>query len=524
MTKRKTPGIKNPLRKILLILVLLVLLPAISYLSLELISLNEYEQMISGIYEQQLDVILFSVNQYVWDYINSWRMSIETSFTENKLPSRESLLDKILQENSSIKYIMIMDTTLTDHHYFTLDMPKQEKSGEFLQDISVTKDLIPRLQRYKQVGYNKIESVLLRGNQETGDEKIILVSLTRDHLIMTIMVDFRQLIEQVIIPKLEDIAGERMAIGVFTVDTNEPVYQNESFQFQDSQLYKKLWLFPDYLVGIRTKGKSLEDLATDRLQNTLILILALMFVLIAGAWIVFRNIRSEIKLAQMKSDFVSNVSHELRTPLALIRMYAETLEMDRIREESKRKEYYQIINKESERLTRLINNILNFSRIESGRKEYDFHKVVINDVVQNTAEIYGYHIHSMGFEFNLDLAPDLLPVNLDEESVTECIINLLDNAVKYSDDTKYINLSTGFKNEMVYISVQDKGIGIEQKNIDRIFEKFYRVSDSMVHNTKGSGLGLTLIKHIIASHGGKISVESKPGEGTTFYMYFPIAE
>ena len=300
------------------------------------------------------------------------------------------------------------------------------------------------------------------------------------------------------------------------------VYQNENFTFEEAQLSKKLWLTPEYLLAIRMKEKSLEDLTQERFSNTLILIPIFVFVLVLGAWLIFRNLRNEVRLAQMKSDFVSNVSHELRTPLALMRIYTEILEQNRIRDKEKKKKYFSIINGENERLTRLINNILNFSRMESGKKIYNFEMSSLNKIVQNTLAIYGYHLQNKGFELKVDLNEDIPDIYLDEEAVAECIINILDNSVKYSENDRRIQVKTGGQKDYVYVSVEDKGIGIDSKNIEHIFDKFYRVSDGLIHKTRGSGLGLTLIRHFMEAHKGKIEVKSKLGEGTTITLLFPV--
>jgi two-component system phosphate regulon sensor histidine kinase PhoR len=244
--------------------------------------------------------------------------------------------------------------------------------------------------------------------------------------------------------------------------------------------------------------------------------------IIIGGLILVKNIRREMQLALLKSDFVSNVSHELRTPLALIRMYAETLEMDRVKTDEKRYEYYRIINQESERLTRLINNILNFSRIESGRKEYKFSSVNINKVIQGVFDMYSYHIEQEGFVLNIELNEQIPEILADTEAVSEAFINLIDNAIKYSKDIKEISVRTGQKDNFVFLEVQDKGIGIEQTQQSAIFEKFYRISSALVHDTKGSGLGLSLVQHIMNSHEGKIILESEPNKGSKFRLLFPI--
>jgi two-component system phosphate regulon sensor histidine kinase PhoR len=229
-------------------------------------------------------------------------------------------------------------------------------------------------------------------------------------------------------------------------------------------------------------------------------------------------------LVRMKSDFVSNVSHELRTPLALIRMFGETLEMGRVKNEEKKHEYYATIVAETERLTRLVNNILNFSRMEAGRKEYHFAPTELNDVVTDVLKTYGFHLQGEGFTPEVMLEEDLPPLRGDAESISEAVINLIDNAVKYSGESKYLRIATGMLDGSLFIVVEDHGIGIAREHQEKIFETFYRVSTGLVHTVRGTGLGLTLVKHIMEAHGGKVTVESVPGKGSRFSLLFPIHE
>src|SRR5438105_11374924 len=189
----------------------------------------------------------------------------------------------------------------------------------------------------------------------------------------------------------------------------------------------------------------------------------------------------------------------------------------------KKQQYYRIIRKESERLTALINNILDFSRIEAGRKEYEFRQTDIADLVRNTLDSYRYQIEQQGFTFEENIASDLPPVRVDREAIARALVNLVNNALKYSDHEKFLGVKLYRTNGSVKLEVVDHGIGITRREQSKIFEKFYRTGDPLVHNTKGSGLGLSLVRHITQAHGGDIAVESTPGKGSRFILSLPLA-
>jgi signal transduction histidine kinase len=284
----------------------------------------------------------------------------------------------------------------------------------------------------------------------------------------------------------------------------------------ESPTFKGLKLY------LRYKDRSIEQDVRRWAMAKMAMIGFIDLMLGAGLFLVYGNVKRELHLSRLKSDFVANVSHELKTPLALIRLFAETLELGRVQGEDKARQYYRVINKESQRLTQLINNILDFSRIEAGRKEYRFAPTDVNRAVQEVLEAYRFHIEQQGFELAVDLADDLPEVEVDKEALSQAVINLINNALKYSRDEKYIRVATRRPDGRILVSVTDRGIGIARSEHRKIFEKFYRAEDSLVHETKGSGLGLSLVWHIMEAHGGSVEVESAPGKGSTFTLVIPL--
>ncbi|HEX5964343.1 MAG TPA: HAMP domain-containing sensor histidine kinase, partial [Pyrinomonadaceae bacterium] len=281
--------------------------------------------------------------------------------------------------------------------------------------------------------------------------------------------------------------------------------------------------FRGLAMGIKFQGTTAEAIGNQFVKSSMLILGVLSVLMIGGLVLTYRSVNKQVALARLKSDFVSNVSHELRTPLALIRLYAETLELGRISTQEKKLEYYGIIRKESERLTALINNILDFSRIEAGRKEYDFRETDIAELVRNTLDSYRYQIEQQGFSLEEQIESSIPPVRVDREAIARALVNLVNNALKYSDRDKFLGVKLYRANSELKLEVVDRGIGIDRNEQARIFEKFYRTCDPLVHNTKGSGLGLSLVQHITHAHGGHVEVESAPGRGSKFTMTLPLA-
>lgn len=285
------------------------------------------------------------------------------------------------------------------------------------------------------------------------------------------------------------------------------------------------FVFGDWVVGMRMKHMTEEQWSRRYFLTNLASSLLAALVLIGGIVLTLRTASRAMRLSQMKSDFVSNVSHELRTPLASIRVFGEFLKMGRVRDGEKIREYGEYIETESRRLTQLINNILDFSKIESGQKTYHFEPADVEAVVAETLKTFTVRLEQSGFAITFDTPQSHLPLAvMDSDAIAQAFINLLDNAVKYSGESRTINVQLGQTAGEVTISVTDYGIGIAASERTKVFEKFYRVSTGLVHDVKGSGLGLSIVQHIIEAHQGKVTVESEPGKGSTFTIHLPVDE
>jgi len=229
------------------------------------------------------------------------------------------------------------------------------------------------------------------------------------------------------------------------------------------------------------------------------------------------------ELNKLKSYFVSSVSHDLKTPLTSIKMFAELLRTRNNISKSDTNEYLEIIEGESERLTRLINNVLDFAKIERGVKEYHFSEIELNALVRNVLRILRYQLKIEKCTVHEKLCDKECIINADKDALTEVLINLISNAIKYSHDEKEISIALSRRDGFVALRVADKGIGITSEEIPHIFEPFFRAREGKTHGAGGAGLGLTIVKHVIEAHGGKVEVQSTPGKGSEFTLLFPLS-
>ena len=526
---------RNPLKKITLVFILIAILP-VALVVYELDLLNKNEAIIRGTYENQLDAILYSVNQYSDDIISSWANRIRLEARESSYDSLSNTerLQAILNQTDVVRYVYFSDLNTNSTVYAlngddsSIPMIKSVMDGL----IRAERERIEKLVEYEQAGFRKMEAIDVTIEDHGMPVLFVLDENPHDYKIGGIIIDLPTFIENTIGPKMQGISGDKFVISALSMKDDSLIYSTDletqaapaeaMTTFKNLVQKREFWVLPGYYLGISLKGATLDDLVKSRITTTLTVLILLICVFGAGIIFLYRNIRREIHLSQAKSEFVSNVSHEIRTPLSLIGMFAETLETGRVTSEEKKQEYYSIISKETSRLSRIVNRILNFSQLEASKKRFNFEPIQLNDLYRAIQENYFHHIQDKGFTLKFEPCEDLGLIQGDREAISEAIINLLDNAIKYSHDKKQITVKTGRDFNSRYVEVTDQGIGIAKKHHSEIFEQFFRAPAGDVHTTKGSGLGLTLVKKIMEAHHGQVTVDSSPGKGSTFRLKFPV--
>jgi signal transduction histidine kinase len=266
-------------------------------------------------------------------------------------------------------------------------------------------------------------------------------------------------------------------------------------------------------------GASSSFLTTRRLTMGIIALFV-----IGAAMVSVRLLRHERKLTHLKSQFISHVSHEMRTPASTIRVIAEMFKMGKVKDRAMAEEYYDTLISESERLTAMINNVLDFARIESHHKTYALRPCDPGKVALDAINLFKTYLIAKDYQIKYDIQPGLPWINADVEALTQMICNLLDNAAKYSLSEKEINVRLFFCGGRVAFEVEDRGIGIAPQEQDKIFEPFYRVDDGTGNKTPGTGVGLAIVNNVVKMHNGEIRVNSRLGQGSTFTVLLPVID
>ena len=389
---------KSSLFTTVTILISVIFIPILFFTVYEISSLNSSEQVLDQIYSNQLDAILFSVNQYSEDVVSSWRNKINNAVSTND----EKLIYAFLKVYAPVQYVFIADSANDDKLkiFSKQDNVDAEKQAA-LNLLNDKKETINKLYVYKKSDYLKLEPVEL-SNENSG-----VLFLLDDNQVCGVVFNSTTFISKLLDSKMRSIAGNEFVLAVYRTSGSGTVFSTDAININDIRQTKALWLLPQYNLGITLKGKTIDDLVRARTTQNLILIGGITLLIIIGIWLVFRNIKKEIQLAQIKSDFVSNVSHELRTPLSLISMFAETLQMGRVKSEEKKNEYYSIIHSETSRLSSIVNKVLNFSKMEAGKRTFHFEKSDLNEISQNVFTTYSFHLQNKGFEFEYKPAEEI---------------------------------------------------------------------------------------------------------------------
>jgi len=302
---------------------------------------------------------------------------------------------------------------------------------------------------------------------------------------------------------------------------NQPISRSGKYYHETrfpSTFYK--WI----LQIVPRNYTDIERNVRNQRRVILFFIILSMFLTFLSLAIIYAAGRRERQLRQLKEDFIGNVSHELKTPLSLIRMFSEILVTGRVKSEQTRQEYFGIIHNESDRMSRLISNLLDFAGLEREEFGKHFEKTNISQLIAKELEAYRYQIQKDGFQLSTSIDSNIPDTLADPNAIAMAFFNLLDNSVKYSGDQKQIGVKIAQANGCIDLSVTDWGIGIPASEHQKIFEKFYRCDNAAVKKIRGSGIGLSITKHVAELHGGEVLVDSEPGKGSTFTLRIPIRQ
>jgi signal transduction histidine kinase len=395
------------------------------------------------------------------------------------------------------------------------------------------------LQAYSKVASSETEFRQLVGDADEGtiarfvDNKLRVLlwhrSLHQTNLILGAELSMPRLKENLamIVKGLDPALTNDIAVALLD-DMATPVsasrdgfHANWKRPFVATELAEALphWEMAVYLLDPAKLAHSAHTLAL-----TLgLLIFVLLLAIGVGGWLIVTDLNRQLTLARQKTDFVSNVSHELKTPLTSIRMFSELLAEGRVSEPEKRQSYLQIITAETSRLTRLINNVLDFSQMERGEKKYQMRPFDLGGLARETVETYRPHLESLGFKIEANFPEAEIMVNGDRDALSQVLVNLLSNAEKYSNSAKSITVEFEkmAAESRIELRVLDRGPGVPRGCEERIFEQFYRAHDSLSSGIQGSGLGLSLARQIARAHGGDVIYRPREGGGSCFILSLP---
>ncbi|TFG48760.1 MAG: HAMP domain-containing histidine kinase [Candidatus Brocadiia bacterium] len=320
--------------------------------------------------------------------------------------------------------------------------------------------------------------------------------------------------------KLVDFPSEYHFIGL---EQASQILKNENADTKPMLTVSMGKYFPGWVFELYPKnGEIFENAASKQTAiYTWTGVLVVLLILSSGA-VSGQVISRQIKLNRLKNDFIATITHELKTPLSSMRVLVDTLLEDRCQSKQQETEYLELISKENIRLSRLIDNFLTFSRMERNKQAFDMAKTNPAEIAKAAAEAVQTKFNHENRKLTVTIGDNLPSISADKDTMVAVLMNLLDNAYKYSYDNKQIELRVFSEESYVCFAVKDNGIGMTKRQIKRIFDRFYQVDTSLTRRAEGSGLGLSIVKFIVDAHKGRIDVESTVGKGSEFIVKIPI--
>ena len=527
---------RRPVNKFIIILIIALFAPIFTYTVYQFSQRDENQQLIKSIYDRQLESILFSINQHCWDIFNNWQSEMTSAAATDYENFLQLFYKPKIQDIVEAQPVITSALLRFSPEYFVVGndpafASTHPRRRELIQKVNSVveeaQESLARSRRLATEGY--IKPYAVHWQSDTFDNTLLLFPIIKSGLASSgaiyggLLIDNLSFVERIVARRFMSMNEGEFILAIQKNDAPDYLYYSTEMApegpFEQSSA---LWILPDMQLKIKMSGTTLDRLSRDQSRTNMVFLLAVNIVIIIGLIYVVRNVSREMELAKIKTNLVANVSHEIRTPIALIRLYAETLQMGRLENEEKKNKYYKTMLAESIHLTQLVNNMLDFSKIESNKKEYRKSPNDIGKLVHQVLEMYHHNFEQKGFSVELAIADTPALVIIDVEAITQAFVNLLDNAMKYSNAEKHITIELVQNKRNIALSVTDQGIGIPESEQKKIFQKFYRVGDSLVHNTKGSGLGLSLVEHIMKVHNGEVTVQSIVGKGSSFSLIFPI--
>jgi len=474
----------------------------------------------SGEYENGLNE---AINLYEKLVANSWILS-ESQFITYASMVKEMIMDiwqnKPVELSSEEEYNRQLEQLSADH------MSRIEQ-WQIIRDLKT--EIIPEFQSrltqsgpnpqspsrdYKTIDNNDflVISTMIPDENNEDPQGILGVTINSDYLENKILTDIINVINASKIVNFtitnlngQILYGERDTAEEFSKTTE---YFENNFP---------PWRIEAYSAA--SKGAGLIGLHKSFYFWT---ILTLLLILSFGVVLIVRTVAHEMEVLRIKSDFVSSVSHEFKTPLTSIKALTERLLEGKVKDQAKMNHYFSVISQDTNKLTHLVGNILDFAKIEEGKKEYDFEETNMIEWLNQTVEDFKKENLQIEIKIRTRIPDDVPHLSIDKNAMALALNNLLDNAIKYSTKKNEIDVMVVKDKNNILIKVKDYGIGIPHDELNKVFEKFYQGSNATRLSTKGTGLGLTLVRHTIESHGGEVKVESKINQGSTFTLSLPI--